>query len=163
PAGGCGPAGPGPAAGAAGAGAGSAPGGSAGAGTAAGDTRGPRRDAAAGDPLALAALAAATRELTTPVPLGGQPYALPRWARRPPRAPPEPPVPGWRHRAGQHGSAVQLPSSDRGAPVGLDPRPQRRRDDHRHQPRRPARPAQPRPTRRPGGLAAAPPRALTGP
>ena len=34
------------------------------------------------DPLAPAALAAATRELTTAVPLSGEPLALPRWARK---------------------------------------------------------------------------------
>src|SRR6185437_15269341 len=37
-------------------------------------------DAAGRDPLAPAALAAATRELTTSVPLSGEAFALPRWA-----------------------------------------------------------------------------------
>ena len=39
-------------------------------------------DTAARDPLAPAALAAATRDLTTALPLGGEPFALPRWARK---------------------------------------------------------------------------------
>jgi hypothetical protein len=34
------------------------------------------------DPLAPAALAAATRDLTTAQPLSGEPFALPRWARK---------------------------------------------------------------------------------
>src|SRR5207253_809704 len=74
---------PGPAAPAAGAGAaGSAPAGSATASSPGIDSRHPAPDAAAGDPPGPAGLAAATRELTTALPLGGQPYALPRWARK---------------------------------------------------------------------------------
>jgi len=39
-------------------------------------------DTAARDPLAPAALAAATRDRTTAVPLGGEPFAVPRWTRK---------------------------------------------------------------------------------
>ena len=39
-----------------------------------------------------------------------------------------------------------LPPPDRRAPMGLDPHPARRRDDHRDQPRPHPHPAQPRPT-----------------
>ena len=48
----------------------------------AGDSRSRTPDTAPPEPLTPAALAAATRELTTAVPLSGEPYALPRWARR---------------------------------------------------------------------------------
>jgi hypothetical protein len=46
------------------------------------DSCGPAADPAARDPLTPAALAAATRELTTAQPLSGEPFALPRWARQ---------------------------------------------------------------------------------
>jgi hypothetical protein len=48
----------------------------------AGDHRGPAAGATGRDPLAPAALAAATRELTSALPLSGEPFALPRWARK---------------------------------------------------------------------------------
>jgi hypothetical protein len=46
------------------------------------DSRSPAPDGAGRDPLSPAALAAATRDLITSVPVGGEPFALPRWARQ---------------------------------------------------------------------------------
>jgi hypothetical protein len=47
-----------------------------------GHSRSAATGTAARDPLSPAALAAATRELTTALPVSGEPFALPRWARQ---------------------------------------------------------------------------------